>query len=128
MLHHVHARDRIRRTGGAARLGRAHSRSRRKERTSPSNDQTHDGRGDPHPGRHSHPPPLERRQMHPESNPESVRGRLERDLHEIREMLTDPQTADLVLEQLPNGEYAWLLPDPDARPYTLTDRGHDALA
>ena len=40
-------------------------------------------------------------------------------------------TSELVLEQLPNGEYAWLRPepiDPDKPiPYTLTDAGRAAL-
>jgi len=40
-------------------------------------------------------------------------------------------TTELVLEELPNGEYAWLRPEPidpnKPIPYTLTDAGRAAL-
>jgi hypothetical protein len=37
-------------------------------------------------------------------------------------------TADLVLEPLPNGEHAWLRPDDDEPRYWITDQGRRALA
>jgi hypothetical protein len=64
--------------------------------------------------------------MHTDYPPprETIRERLERDLHAIQEALADPildelNTDDLVLERLPNGEHAWLRPE-DVR-YRLTD-------
>ena len=36
--------------------------------------------------------------------------------------------ADLVLERLPNGEYAWLRPECSEVRYVLTQRGQDLLA
>lgn len=67
--------------------------------------------------------------MHPEPYRETIRERLERDLRQIRELLEDAETGGgLVLEKLPNGEWAWLKPNPDARPYTLTDKGRRAIA
>jgi hypothetical protein len=49
--------------------------------------------------------------------PETIRERLERDLRALQEALADPildePTSDnLVLERLPNGELAWLRPEP----------------
>ena len=69
--------------------------------------------------------------MHPDYPPrETIRERLERDLRAVREALADPildefGTDDLVLERLPNGELAWLRPEPR---YVLTDQGRAAIA
>lgn len=54
--------------------------------------------------------------MQSQSNRETLRERLERDLAQIQEALADPcldelDTDDLVLERLPNGEHAWLRPE-----------------
>ena len=54
---------------------------------------------------------------------ETIRERLERDLLALQEALADPvldelDSDDLVLERLPNGEFAWLRPEPR---YVLTD-------
>jgi hypothetical protein len=55
--------------------------------------------------------------MHNQYPPrETLRERLERDLHAIQEALADPtldelDAADLVLERLPDGSHAWLRPE-----------------
>jgi hypothetical protein len=65
--------------------------------------------------------------MHSKYPPrETIRERLERDLRDLQEALADPildelDTDDLVLERLPNGEHAWLRPEPR---YVVTDSGH----
>jgi hypothetical protein len=61
---------------------------------------------------------------------ETMRERLERDLHALQEALADPAldelaADDLVLERLPNGQLAWLRPEPR---YTLTDSGRSPIA
>ena len=60
---------------------------------------------------------------------ETMRERLERDLRALQEALADPildelESDDLVLERLPNGQLAWLRPEPR---YVLTDQGHAAI-
>jgi hypothetical protein len=62
---------------------------------------------------------------------ETIRQRLERDRRAIDALLARTSTDDLVLEQLPNGEQAWLRPCPEAADgpgYVLTDRGRRDLA
>ena len=61
---------------------------------------------------------------------QTMRDVLERNLHEIQEALADPilddlSTDDLVLDRLPNGELAWLRPEPR---YVLTDAGRAEIA
>jgi hypothetical protein len=69
--------------------------------------------------------------MHPKyPATETLRARLERDLHAIQEALADPtldeiDAADLVLERLPSGELGWLRPEPR---YVVTDSGRSASA
>jgi hypothetical protein len=68
--------------------------------------------------------------MHHQSKRETLRERLERDLHALQEALADPvldqlNSDDLVLERLPNGELVWLRPDTR---YVLTDAGRADIA
>jgi hypothetical protein len=59
---------------------------------------------------------------------ETLRARLERDLHALQEadpVLDQLNTDDLVLERLPNGELVWLRPDTR---YVLTDAGRADIA
>ena len=56
--------------------------------------------------------------MHSDYPPRvTIRDRLIRDLSAIQCLLAaaDTDAGELVLEQLPSGEYAWLRPDIDAR-------------
>jgi len=61
---------------------------------------------------------------------ETMRERLERDLHAIQEALADPvldelNTDDLEWTRLPNGDFAWLRPDTR---YVVTDAGRAGIA
>jgi hypothetical protein len=71
------------------------------------------------------------------SSRETLRERLERDRLAIDALLADSSRTsldELVLEQLPNGEHAWLRPESDRRRYVMpgrywvTDAGRRALA
>ncbi len=70
--------------------------------------------------------------MHPDYPPrETLRERVTRDLAELSAILdqTEARINNLVLERLPNGELAWLRPEPEEEPrYVLTQRGRDDLA
>jgi hypothetical protein len=64
---------------------------------------------------------------------ETIRQRLERDHDAIHTLLQDDRIGDLVLEELPNGEHAWLRPATDRHyflpgRFVLTDAGRRALA
>jgi hypothetical protein len=59
---------------------------------------------------------------------ETIRQRLERDRRAIDALLADPNLGldELVLERLPNGQFAGLRPETDRR-YVVTDKGRAAL-
>ena len=64
--------------------------------------------------------------MHPNATGhETLRARLERDVRAIAELLADPDLDQLVWEQLPNGEWTYLRPEPRI---VITDKGRAAIA